>query len=72
VNHDKGAITGHAQIELDGVDAERHGLAQRLEGVLRCVGAIAAMADDRSGTRIEQDHGGPRYARLGAIVFYRR
>jgi hypothetical protein len=57
VDHDERAIAGHAQIELDGIDTERHGLAQRLEGVLRGVGAIAAMADDRSGTRIEQDHG---------------
>ena len=57
VDHDERAIARHAQIELDGIDAERHGLAQRLEGVLRCVGAIAAMADDRPGARIEQDHG---------------
>ena len=69
VNHDERAIACHTQIELDGIDTERHGLAQRLERVLRRVGAIAAMADDRSGMRIEQDHGsGRRMAGLPGVL----
>ena len=44
-----------AEIELDRVDAERDRLAQRHERVFRRMRAIAAMPDDQSDSRIEQD-----------------
>ena len=46
VMHDQTAVTGAAHVELDAVDAHRHGELERLDGVLDRSSRCAAMGDD--------------------------
>ena len=52
MDHHRHPVAGQLDVELDHLDAQRGGLAERGQGVLRRMGRGAAMADDRGRVRV--------------------
>ena len=55
VEHHQLAVARQLQIELERIGTQRQRFEEGVERVLRRVRAVAAVADDRSGQRVEQD-----------------